>query len=51
MAIFRAFQYVEGCLSLPGVTATLTRWDKIRLADGRTYEGEQAIVIQHEIDH
>ena len=51
VAISEPVSSVEGCLSLPGVTATLTRWNKIRLADGRTYEGEQAIVIQHEIDH
>ena len=41
----------EGCLSLPGVTATIDRWAKIRLADGRIYEGQQAVVILHEIDH
>jgi peptide deformylase len=41
----------EGCLSLPGVSAEVSRWRKIILADGRGYEGQQAIVIQHEIDH
>jgi peptide deformylase len=41
----------EGCLSLPGVTATIDRWAKICLADGRSYEGQQAVVILHEIDH
>ena len=41
----------EGCLSLPGVTATVDCWAKIRLADGRNYEGQQAVVILHEIDH
>lgn len=41
----------EGCLSLPGITAQVDRWDKIRLADGRAYAGERAVVILHEIDH
>ena len=41
----------EGCLSLPGVTAAVDRWTRIRLADGRVYEGQQAVVILHEIDH
>ena len=41
----------EGCLSLPNVTATIDRWAKIRLADGRIYEGQRAVVILHEIDH
>lgn len=41
----------EGCLSLPGVTALVDRWDKIRLADGRVYVGERAAVVLHEIDH
>ena len=41
----------EGCLSLPGVMAAVARWAKIRLADGRIYEGQQAVVILHEIDH
>ena len=42
---------IEGCLSLPGYTGTVSRWNKIRLADGSTWEGQQAIVIQHECDH
>jgi peptide deformylase len=42
---------VEGCLSLPGVQATVTRRNKIVLADGRAYEGTRAMAIQHEIDH
>ena len=41
----------EGCLSLPSVTATVDRWAKICLADGRIYEGQRAVVILHEIDH
>jgi peptide deformylase len=42
---------IEGCLSLPGVTATIDRWANIRMADGRIYEGQRAGVILHEIDH
>lgn len=42
---------VEGCLSLPEVTCCKRRWKTIRLADGRKYEGFQAVVIQHELDH
>ena len=42
---------VESCLSLPGVQVTVRRWNKICLADGRIYIGQQAIVIQHECDH
>lgn len=42
---------VESCLSLPGVQVTVQRWNQIRLADGRVYVGQQAIVIQHECDH
>lgn len=41
----------EGCLSLPGVTRYKSRWSKIVLASGDVYEGDKAIVIQHEIDH
>ena len=41
----------EGCLSLPGVTRLKRRRRKIVLADGRVFEGEQAVVIQHETDH
>jgi peptide deformylase len=41
----------EGCLSLPGVVRDVPRLYKITLTDGRTYEGEKAIVIQHENDH
>jgi len=47
-------QYVsaqEGCLSLPGVTRFKSRCQRIILAGGDTYEGQQAVVIQHEIDH
>jgi peptide deformylase len=41
----------EGCLSLPGVTRFKSRCQKIVLAGGDIYEGQQAVVIQHEIDH
>ena len=41
----------EGCLSLPGVTRVKRRCRKIVMADGRTFEGQKAIVIQHETDH
>ena len=41
----------EGCLSLPGVTRFKRRCRKIVMADGRAFEGQQAIVIQHESDH
>ena len=46
----------EGCLSLPGVIRVKRRFNKITLIDSnrvesKVYEGEQAIVIQHECDH
>jgi peptide deformylase len=44
-------QRQEGCLSLPDVIRLKTRCCKIILADNRAYEGQSAIVIQHEIDH
>ncbi len=44
-------QRQEGCLSLPDVIRLKTRCYKIILADNRAYEGQSAIVIQHEIDH
>ena len=31
--------------------AQMDRWDTIRLADGRVYAGERAVVVLHEIDH
>jgi peptide deformylase len=42
---------VEGCLSLPGIQVQVRRWRRITLFDGETYEGIQAQVIQHELDH
>jgi peptide deformylase len=44
-------QRQEGCLSLPDVIRLKTRCYKIILADNRAYEGQSAIIIQHEIDH
>ena len=51
VAVAGPIRATEGCLSLPGVTAAVDRWARIRLADGRIYEGQQAVVILHEIDH
>jgi peptide deformylase len=41
----------EGCLSLPGRLGVRPRYAAITMADGRRYEDEKAIVIQHETDH
>jgi peptide deformylase len=41
----------EGCLSIPGKQFRVQRSLRIRLACGRVYENEQAIVVQHECDH
>ena len=49
----------EACLSIPGVTATVSRAARVRVAwtdlDGQardeTLEGFEAICAQHEIDH
>jgi len=51
VGIASPIRVIEGCLNLPGVTAAVDRWATIRLADGRIYEGQQAVVILHEIDH
>jgi len=51
VAVAGPIRTTEGCLNLPGVTAAVDRWARIRLADGRIYEGQQAVVILHEIDH
>lgn len=48
---FGTFTSGEGCLSLPGVTWQRKRNLVIVLADGRTYDSQKAVVIQHEIDH
>ena len=49
----------EGCLSVPGIYAEVSRAEKIRVtaqnADGSTFEedleGMHAICLQHEMDH
>jgi peptide deformylase len=41
----------EGCLSLPGVTRFKSRAQRIVLNCGRSYDGQEARVIQHELDH
>jgi peptide deformylase len=49
----------EGCLSVPGIYAEVSRAEKIRIfaqnADGSTFEedldGMHAVCLQHEIDH
>jgi len=47
----------EGCLSIPGSRVNVQRWKRIKLdlrGDGkdiREFEGVEAQVIQHEIDH
>ena len=41
----------EGCLSLPGVIKRVQRYKTVTLLGGKTYEGQEAQVIQHEIDH
>jgi peptide deformylase len=40
----------EWCLSLPGFSATKRRWLNI-VVNNHRYQGTQAIVIQHELDH
>lgn len=50
---------VEACLSLPGLSGTVPRWQRIRYAgldgDGRPVDGEaegfHARLLQHECDH
>lgn len=46
-----SYQAEEGCLSLPGVVKQCRRYQRITLLGGKTYEGQEAQVIQHEIDH
>ncbi|MFT3808152.1 peptide deformylase [Arenimonas sp.] len=51
--------YQEGCLSVPGIFADVTRYNRIRVRaldrDGQSFEleadGLLAVCIQHEIDH
>lgn len=40
----------EGCLSIPGKLFVVKRATEVRVL-GKTYAGEQAIVLQHESDH
>lgn len=40
----------EGCLSIPGKQFVVKRWQYI-MVQGRRYDHEKAIVIQHELDH
>lgn len=45
----------EGCLSFPGISRSIRRAKEVTIknGDGRTYQfdGFDAIVVQHEIDH
>lgn len=49
----------EGCLSVPGVSADTTRWNKVKLSwltkngirKEEEFTGMQAFAIQHEMDH
>ena len=45
----------EGCLSFPGISRSIKRAKEVTIknGDGRTYQfdGFDAIVVQHEIDH
>lgn len=51
--------YQEGCLSVPGIYADITRADRVRVRaldrDGKAFEvdadGLLAVCIQHEMDH
>ncbi len=40
----------EGCLSIPGKQFRIVR-SNLLWVDGKEYRGEQAFVIQHEMDH
>jgi peptide deformylase len=40
----------EGCLSFPGQIGVMERWDWVEI-NGRRYGMEEAIVVQHELDH
>ena len=40
----------EACLSLPGKTFMVERWNTIQV-DGKFYTGLHARIIQHEMDH
>jgi len=40
----------EKCLSFPNITIELPRHLQIEIG-GKSYDGEQAVILQHEIDH
>lgn len=40
----------EGCLSFPGIITSKQRYLQIRVG-GQFYQNEQAIIIQHELEH
>lgn len=44
------FDSNEGCLSIPGKRFIVPRFTEIRVF-GKTYHGQQAVVIAHELDH
>jgi len=46
----RTVRTSEGCLSFPGVVTSMTRYLQIDMC-GHGYDGTQAIVLQHELDH
>lgn len=41
----------EGCLSIPGIFVTVPRHERIVLNNDWPFEGFQARIIQHEMDH
>lgn len=51
--------YEEGCLSIPGVTGKVTRYNKLKLKyqdenlqpQEAEFEGIPAFAVQHEVDH
>jgi len=46
-----AYFPTEGCLTLPNAFVRKRRYYEITLADGQTFRGPEAHIIQHEIDH
>ncbi len=46
-----AYFPTEGCLSLPDTFVRKRRYYEITLAEGQTFRGPEAHIIQHEIDH
>jgi len=55
----KPIDFKEGCLSLPFVHVEVPRWEKVRVKYinenkeevTRKYEGFEAIMFQHEVDH